>query len=250
MLRADMIIYSLILASVLATSILSGVLGMAGGMILMAILVSTVSVASAMMIHGAVQATSNGSRAWFLRSYIQWQILPAYLLGAGLAVLIFAALTLVPDANLILIVVGVFPFLARAVPHLRGLDVNKPPIAFCCGLVVTSAQLLAGASGPLLDVFYLNSKLNRFQIIASKALTQTLGHILKLIYYGLIIGVTEYIELWFYPLAMVIAVLGARIGTRLLESFSDERLRRISGNVILVIAAVCAVKGVSGYLNG
>jgi uncharacterized membrane protein YfcA len=56
---------ALLLVSVLLTSILSGILGMAGGMILMAILVSTVSVATAMMIHGVVQATSNGSRAWF-----------------------------------------------------------------------------------------------------------------------------------------------------------------------------------------
>ena len=75
----------LLLVSVLATSAISGVLGMAGGMILMAILVSTVSVSAAMLIHGAVQATSNGSRAWFLRSHIQWHILPAYCLGAAVA---------------------------------------------------------------------------------------------------------------------------------------------------------------------
>ena len=67
-----MILNLVILLSVLGTSILSGILGMAGGMILMAILVSTVSVAAAMMIHGAVQATANGSRAWFLRSHIHY----------------------------------------------------------------------------------------------------------------------------------------------------------------------------------
>jgi uncharacterized protein len=244
-----MMIYGLILASVLVTSILSGVLGMAGGMILMAVLVSAVPVASAMMIHGAVQATSNGSRAWFLRTSIQWQIMPAYVLGAALALLLFAVLTYVPDANLILIVVGAFPFLARLVPHLRGLDVGKPVVAVCCGMVVTSAQLLAGASGPLLDVFYLNSKLNRFQIIASKAVTQTLGHLLKLVYYGWIIGVSQHFEIGFYLLAMAFAVAGARIGTHLLGGISDDRVRRLSGYVILVIAAVCVFKGVSGYLQ-
>jgi uncharacterized membrane protein YfcA len=53
---------ALILVSVFVTAVLSGVLGMAGGMILMAILVSTLSVSAAMMLHGAVQAASNGSR--------------------------------------------------------------------------------------------------------------------------------------------------------------------------------------------
>ena len=243
-----MITYSLILASVLFTSILSGVLGMAGGMILMAILVSMVSVASAMMIHGAVQATANGSRAWFLRTSIQWRILPPYLLGATIALLGFVAVTYVPDANLILIVVGVFPFLARLLPHLRGLDVRKPVVAVICGVVVTGAQLLAGASGPLLDVFYLNSRLNRYQIIASKALTQTLGHLLKLVYYGWIIGVSERLDITFFALAMAMAVAGSRIGTSLLGGISDDRLRRVSGHVILVIAAICVLKGLHGYL--
>ena len=37
--------------------------------------------------------------------------------------------------------------------------------SFFCGALVTSAQILAGASGAVLDVFYLQSGLNRFQII-------------------------------------------------------------------------------------
>jgi uncharacterized membrane protein YfcA len=245
-----MMIQAIILLSVFATSILSGVLGMAGGMILMAVLVSTVAVASAMMIHGAVQATANGSRAWFLRNSIQWHILPPYLFGAAIALAGFAALTLVPDANLILVVVGSFPFLARLVPHLRGLDVTRPLVAVSCGGVVTSAQLLAGVSGPLLDVFYLNAQLNRYQIIASKALTQTIGHLLKLIYYGLIIGVVEDIAATFYLLAMAIAVAGTRLGTRLLDRVDDVRFRSISSYVILAIAALCIVRGLSGYLGG
>ncbi|MEM8768516.1 MAG: sulfite exporter TauE/SafE family protein, partial [Pseudomonadota bacterium] len=156
---------ALILSTVFLTSILSGILGMAGGMILMAVLVSTLSVGAAMMLHGAVQAMANGSRAWFLRQHIQWRIIPAYGIGAALTLAAFTALALVPDADLILMIVGLLPFLARLVPYLRGLDVTQLPTAVACGIVVTAAQLFAGASGPLLDVFYLNSKLDRFQII-------------------------------------------------------------------------------------
>ena len=82
-------LYSGLLIAILGTAILSGILGMAGGMILMAILASTVSVASAMMLHGAVQLTSNGSRAWFLREHIQWQIFPAYAVGTAAALGLF-----------------------------------------------------------------------------------------------------------------------------------------------------------------
>lgn len=239
----------IIIGAVLATSVLSGVLGMAGGMILMAILVSTLSVGSAMMLHGAVQAMANGSRSWFLRQHVRWQILPAYALGTVVTVAAFTTLALVPDANLILILVGVMPFLARLVPHLRGLDVTHLPTAALCGLVVTAAQLFAGASGALLDVFYLNARLNRFEIIATKAFTQTVGHLLKLGYYGLIIGVTDSMPSWVYGAAIATAVAGTRIGTKLLTRFSDDGFRRVSGAAILLIGAACVVKGISGYFT-
>ena len=42
-------------AAVVATSFISGILGMAGGMILMGILLATMSVGSAMIVHGVTQ---------------------------------------------------------------------------------------------------------------------------------------------------------------------------------------------------
>ncbi len=236
--------FAVLIASVFATSVLSGVLGMAGGMILMAILVSMMSVPAAMIVHGAVQATSNGSRAWILRAHIRWRVLPPYLLGSAAALAVFTALTLVPDAGLVLVLVGVFAWLARLVPRLKGLDVERPATAVACGATVTAAQLFAGASGPLLDVFYLNASLDRYQVIASKAFTQTIGHLLKLAYYATLIGVAESLPWWLFVVAMATAVTGTRVGTRLLDRWRDEMFRSVSGWVILAIATVCVVKGV------
>ena len=236
-------ILALIFATVFATSVLSGILGMAGGMILMAVLVASLGVTTAMVLHGAVQATANGSRAWFLRRYILWKILPAYVAGAGASVAVFTMLVFVPHPGLVMILVGTFPWAARLSKHLQGLDVTRPLTGFSCGFVVTSAQLLAGASGPLLDVFYLRSPLNRQQIVASKALTQTLGHVLKVIYYGLIVAITADLQTWVYPLAMVIAVAGTRVGTNLLARWNDRDFQRISQVIILTIATVCIAQG-------
>lgn len=238
-----MLLNVIILISVLLTAVLSGVLGMAGGMILMAILVAAVPVASAMMLHGAVQAMSNGSRTLFLWRHVQWRILPPYLAGAALAVAGFASVALVPDAGVVLLLVGAMPFVARFTPRLNALDMNHAPTAVICGASVTAAQLLAGASGPLLDMFYLNTSLTRHQVVASKAITQTIGHLLKLGYYGMLVGVAEAVPWWMFPLAMLTAVAGTRIGTRLLDRLADETFRRVSGWFILGIAGVCLVQG-------
>src|SRR5262245_59657254 len=234
-----------IVAAVLGTSMLSGVFGMAGGMLLMALLVAVKPVAAAMIIHGVVQGTSNGARAWILRKHIVFRILPWYLLGAALALGAFVSLTLVPDAAWVLIIIGVFPFLARLLPKEHGLDVTRPATSVVCGTSVTAAQLFAGASGPLLDVFYLHTRLDRYQIIANKALTQTIGHLLKHVYYGGVIGVAgDGIEPWALALAVPAAILGTRLGTRLLDFMGDAHFRRMSGWVILTIGASCIVQGV------
>ncbi|XOV82172.1 MAG: TSUP family transporter [bacterium] len=229
--------------AVFLTSVLSGVLGMAGGMILMAILVTALGVANAMILHGAVQATANGARAWFLRRYIRWGLLPNYLFGALGAVSVFSLIAFVPNAGLVLFLVGVFPWLARYTRSLQGLDVTRGVTTLSCGFVVTVAQLLAGASGPLLDVFYLNSPLSRQEIVANKALTQTIGHIIKIVYYGVIISIATSLPWWLFVAAMTCAVLGTRVGTTLLHRWNDATFSRVSSLVILTVASICMLRG-------
>ena len=244
-----MLIEIVIVAAVVLTSMLSGVLGMAGGILLMALLVSLKSIAAAMIIHGVVQATANGSRAFLLRRHIAYRILPPYLLGAALSFGAFTSLKLLPNAAWVLIAIGAFPWLGLVLPKLNGLDVTRPATAAVCGTAVTAAQLFAGASGPLLDFFYLHARLDRYQVVASKALTQTLGHLLKLVYYGGVIGVSgDGIEYPFLVLAVLAAVLGTRLGTGLLDYLGDGEFRRISRWVILAIGAYCISDGISRLL--
>ena len=241
-----MMVWTVILAAVLGTAILSGVLGMAGGLILMGVLVLVLPVAAAMIVHGAVQAASNGARCFFLRKHIQWSIVPPYAAGAALVVAGFAAATLVPEPGVVLMLIGAFPWLARMTPRVAALDIRKPGTAFACGVTVTAAQLFAGASGPLLDAFYLHSSLDRFEVVASKAFTQTLGHLAKVGYYAFLVGGSAAavdVPVWLLAFACLVAVGGARIGTRLLARLRDDRFRRISGYVILALGAVCVVRG-------
>ena len=245
-----------ILATVLATAIISGVLGMAGGLALMAVLASLLPVSGAMILHGAVQAASNGARFLFLRDRMMWGVLPWYGAGAALSVLVFVSLAVVPDPALVLILVGSFPWLARLLPTLRGLDVRNPGTATACGATVTAAQLLAGASGPLLDAFYLETDVDRRTIVATKAFTQTVGHLLKIGYY-VWVSRTVLTELpgnvptpWLIAGGMALAIVGARIGTLLLARLDDRQFRRVTGPVILTLGAVCVVQGVRELLAG
>ena len=228
---------------------------MAGGMVLMAVLVSVLPVAAAMVLHGATQAASNGARVLFLRRHVMWAVLAPYLIGGAATTTLFALVGFVPDAGLVLILVGAAPWLARAVPSLRGLDIRNRATAVACGATVTAAQLLAGASGPLLDAFYLSTDVDPRRIVATKAATQTIGHVVKAGYYAVVAGwALDATDLdnqsCLIATAILLAVVGARIGTALLHRLDITRFRRITTVAVLAVGAACVVKGVRDLVAG
>ncbi|HBF61805.1 MAG TPA: permease [Gammaproteobacteria bacterium] len=235
--------YVLIIISALATSLLSGLVGMAGGVVLMAVLVNILPVSSAMVLHGITQFTANGSRTLILRKHLMWRLLPGYILGASVAVAGFSALLFVPEASVVLILVGLFPWLARLQPKSSALNITRPASNIICGFSVTSAQLLAGAAGPLLDLFYLNSGLDRQTVVANKALTQTIGHLLRIFYYGAVISVATPLPNWLFLAAAIAAVIGTRLGTWLLARWDDQRFQKVSGQIILATGTICILQG-------
>ena len=244
---------ALLIVLVFSTSVLSGIIGMAGGIILIAALVHVMPVANAMILHGFVQGFANGSRAWFLRKDIIWSILPWYLLGTSIATVAFALLTVVPDINVVLIIAGSLPVAANFLPSLRLLDITRPTIACVCGFIVTTTQLLAGASGPALDLFYQKTTLNRFQVVASKAIAQTIGHVAKTIYFlyvGYVVTSDRIPDesLWIVAICVITAVLGTRLGTHILGLVAEQSFRRYVSWAISAIGLLLVAKGLYGLV--
>ncbi len=216
---------------------------MAGGAVLIAVLITILPVSSAMILHGATQAIANGSRTLLLREHLVWRLLPGYGLGAACAIGIATWLVLVPDPGVVLIAIGIFPWAAQWSSRLKGLDITQPMNTVLCGFSVTFAQLIAGAAGPILDVFYINSGLGRQAIVANKALTQTIGHLLRILYYGALISMTSDLPGWIFVASLCVAILGTRVGTMLLARWNDADFTKLSRRIILTVATVCIFRG-------
>ena len=247
------VVGAIAVASVLATSLLSGIAGMAGGFVLIAVLVLIVPVTSAMILHGAVQAVANGSRCWFLREHVVWHVLPPYCLGAAVTFVTFFFLRFVTEPALVLILVGSFPWLARILPKRIPLDITHAPVAFIAGLTITVTQLLAGASGPLLDVFYQATKLYRFEIVLRKAFTQTIGHLLKIVYFVYVANWVsgehhELMSWWFITILLIVSVSATGVGTRLLDRIDESVFRKVTSWLILAIGTIVMIGGIYQYI--
>ena len=77
--------YALLALTIVFSSFISGVFGMAGGMILLGVLLNYFDVASAMILFSIIQFCANGWRAYRWRHYVRWPIVYKYVVGAALA---------------------------------------------------------------------------------------------------------------------------------------------------------------------
>lgn len=255
---------SLLLAASIAlvafvTSTISGIFGMSGGMILMGYLVFVLPVSAAMMMQGSIQATANGYRAILNRDAIDWKIFLRYLIGAAAGLALITLIAFVPSKVVMYFLLGIVPFAAAAVPQKWALDVTKRGAAETCGFLVTLLNLTAGVAGALLDVFFVRTTLTRHQVVATKAVTQTLSHILKLIYFGIIVeavtgnrsGLHEMSILpwWLFAVALPLSMLGTTAGKKLLDRMTDMHFRKWSQRITLMIGAVLLAQGVALMLR-
>jgi uncharacterized membrane protein YfcA len=217
---------------------------MAGGMILMGIFGFFLSVPAAMVLHGVAQAVSNGSRIWLYRDHIRWSVLAPYSLGALIILGIFVAITFIPNKAIVFILIGAFPFIALCIPKSIDLDMERKPVALLCGLLVTTAQMLAGASGPVLDLFYVKSSLTRHEILGTKAITQTFGHILKLTYYSFLITAVEELSVFIFSAVVSAAIFGNWLGSLVVSKINDKTFKSAGRFVMLAIGSIYITKGV------
>ena len=177
----------IILLATLSTAFLSSIFGMLGGLILMGALITIMPVSQAMVLHGLIQLTSNGYRAWLNKTDIKWNIVSTLIIGNTISLVGLFSLAFVPDKITVLLVLGLLPYIAWALPKNNSLDVSKKPIGILAGMVVVGSNLLSGTGGPLLDIFFQRVNMTRHQVVATKAVAQSLGHISKVIFFVLLV---------------------------------------------------------------
>ena len=233
------------------TSVISAVLGMAGGMILMGVYAIALPVRVAMILHGITQLFANGFRAFLLRERIYTAGLGWYALGAAVALGFFTWLALVVAGPVLFLLLGGIPLVLSLLPRRFAPRFEKRAAAAVCGALVTAAHLLAGVSGPLLDVFFVRAELDRFEVIATKAVTQTAGHALKILYFAVLVpgaepGLELELPLWLYPALVACAYLGTKAGGRILESVSDAGFRRWTGRIVIALSLLYVWRGATG----
>lgn len=230
------LLVALLCLIMVATSFLSGIFGMAGGMILIGVLLALLPLPQAMVLHAVTQMASNGWRGMLWWRYIRWRPAAAYVAGCVVMLALWSFAQFVPDKALALLLLGVTPFLARFAP--AGFKPDPASLLQCAayGVVCMTLLLLTGVSGPLLDTFFLGGRMDRREIIATKAACQVFGHAAKLLYFGGIVEQAGALDPVVAALAVGASAIGTTLSTRVLGAMSDGQYRLWANRIVTVIA--------------
>lgn len=226
-----------------ATAFLSGLFGMAGGMILIGVLLTLMPLPTAMVLHAITQMASNGWRAFLWRAHIRWRPVFVYLIGCALALGVWSLTRYVPDKPIALLLLGITPFMARLMP--RNLKPNPDSIwqGSFYGFICMGLMLMTGVSGPLMDTFFLGGKFDRREIVATKATCQVASHLTKLVYFGGIIDQAATLDPVLAAVAIAASMLGTTLARRILEAMSDAQFRTWAGRIITTVASYYILYG-------
>ena len=111
---------------------------------------------------------------------------------------------------------------------------------------------MVGVAGPLIDSFFVRSGLDRRSIVGTKAVIQTLSHLLKVAFYGG--SVIADVSVGAASLALLIvaagiAVLGTLIGGRILGRLSDRTFLTLTRWLITGAGAWFALRGAADLIG-
>jgi uncharacterized protein len=236
---------ALVGVTVLGTSFLSGIFGMAGGLILLGVLLMFMDVVPAMVLFGIIQMGANGMRAVLWREHVRWSVVWRYLIGATAAFLAMRLVAFIPDKALLYIGLGLLPFAAEMLPTRYWPNISAPYGPHLCGIVIMVLQLLAGAAGHILDMFFQRSTLDRKGIVATKAVCQTTAHLYRVGYFGSLASSVEgHVPVWAIAAALALAFTGTSLAARVLERMTEADFRMWSRRVVHAVAVSFLVRGV------
>jgi uncharacterized membrane protein YfcA len=232
--------WAILAVTSLATSALSAVLGMAGGIVLLSVMLLFLDPLVAIPLHGVIQLVANGSRTVAQRRDVDWRIAGRYallLFPAGL-IGVRVALGLPPEA--IKASIGAFALVATWRPQWLSLDARSASRKglgrfVWLGGAVGFLNSVLGATGPLIAPFFLNLGLTRQALIGTKAACQALGHVSKTLVFGSIgFAFLEHAPL--LGALSLLAIAGTWLGTRLLDRVDEERFQKLYVTVLTLIA--------------
>jgi uncharacterized protein len=228
----------------LGASTLAGVTGFGGAAVLLPVLIIVFGVRDAIPVLTVAQLIGNGSRVWFNRGELNWQVVGWFAVGGVPFALLGGYLFATAPLTALTRLLGAFLLVVVLWRHLRPKQRKAFPVPVFAGIGAGASFLsaLLGSVGPIMAPFFLAYGLVKGAYIGTEALSTVVMHVTKLVAYrqsSILTGTDVVIGLALGPVMILGSYLGKRIVDRL-----PERV------FVWAIEAVLIVAGVGFLIRG
>jgi len=216
------------------TSMIAGVLGIGGGLLLIAILPALVPAAAIVPLHSATQLMSNASRALFALRSVDWRYVPRFLAGSLVGIALFGALLYHISTELIPLFIGGY-ILLNMWSRRFGRLLHRYESYFLAGVLQTGLGLVVGATGPLTMTVLIKDLGDKEKVVATSAMFMTITHVCKIAFFGVFaFSFSRYA----IPLFMLVsgALAGSWIGTLMRGTISSSHFNRALKILLTLLA--------------
>jgi len=217
------------------TSLIAGVVGIGGGLLLIAILPNFLPVSALIPVHGFTQMFSNVSRAYFGYKDIQFEVVPKFLFGSLLGVGTIALILDMISIEYIPLFIATYILLSLWSSKFND-KIKKYENYYLIGFLQSGLSVVVGATGPLTTTLLLKDYQDKDKVVSTAALLMSITHLLKVlvfVYFGF--KFSEYLDI---IVVMVIGVIiGSYLGTKLRDKVEGKKLL-FTLKVLLTLLAI------------
>jgi len=203
------------------TSTIAGVVGIGGGMMLVAILPTFLPINALIPIHGLTQMSSNLSRAVFGYKSIQTEVIPKFLAGSILGIGFFASILYLISLQYVPLFIGIYILLSLWSDKFNK-KVKRYESYFVVGFFQTGLSIVVGATGPLTMSLLLKDYQDKDIVVATGAALMSITHTLK-VFVFIFFGFVFFEYIWILVAMIIGAIAGSYAGTKLRDKIDGKR---------------------------
>lgn len=223
------------------TSVIAAVVGIGGGMMLIAILPSFLPVNALIPVHGLTQVSSNLSRAIFGYKDVQYEVVPKFLIGSILGIAFFVGILNFISLEYVPLFIGVYILLSLWSQKFNE-KIKRYENYYLAGFFQTGLSMVVGATGPLTMTLLFKDYNDKDKVVATGAALMSITHFLKVVVF-IYFGFVFFDYIWIIISMIIGAVVGSFVGTKLRNIIDGKRFT-ITLKILLTILALNLIIGI------
>ena len=220
------------------TALMTSIAGAGGGTVLLAAMLQFMNPAEAIPVHGVIQFTSNITRTWLLRKFVNWKIILKFSLLLPFGIFVGLKIFQNVESDDIKILIGFFILLVIGIQNFKIISKLKisTNVYLIIGFLTGILNILVGVIAPLLAVILKQSITEKKSIVGTLGYFGLIGNLIKIIGFSFIgFSFFEYLDT--FLMILPATLIGSRIGQFLLNKISNKFFT-VMFQLILVALAI------------